>query len=361
MRLINTKSHELREFVGTDVPPYAVLSHTWEDDEVTYQEYAALTPDQLSTKTGPLGTVGKKQKRKRGYEKIERTCSLARKSDIEWAWVDTCCIDKTSSAELTEAINSMFRWYKESAACYAYLSDLDPVQRDSRQENTDENNTQSATSSTLLRKDSIENNPKYIRFSSCRWFTRGWTLQELVASPRLGFYNKKWGFEGEKSSLTEELAKITNISSKVLINSSTLPAISVAQRLSWAAHRETTRAEDAAYCLLGLFDVHMPLLYGEGGQKAFIRLQEEIAKECNDLSLFAWSIPEEEYNHSNRGFQKHWGILANSPRDFADCTDMELWGDPMFNPECIMTSKGLRVTPTSDSDSTTPHHHMFRP
>ncbi|KAK3681134.1 HET-domain-containing protein [Podospora appendiculata] len=285
MRLINTKTYELKEFMGSDIPRYAVLSHIWEEEEVTFQQFTQL----------PRNKVAKMK----GYSKIQHTCRLARKSGIDWAWVDTCCIDKTSSAELSEAINSMFMWYAGSAVCYAYL---------------ESRNTR-----------------------ICRWFTRGWTLQELIAPQRMGFYNKNWVFQGEKATLSEELAEITKINRRVLGDGGLLPTISVAQRMSWAASRQTTRVEDLAYCLLGIFGVQIPLLYGEGS-RAFIRLQEEIVKESNDLSLFAWRAPSPTS-------QKYCGILAESPRNFAECAEIEHWGDPMYNNECVITSKGLRFTP----------------
>ncbi|KAK3944376.1 HET-domain-containing protein [Diplogelasinospora grovesii] len=300
MRLIDAKTFELKEFMGSNVPQYAILSHTWEDGEVTFQDYTQLTRTEL--------------RKKKGYTKIERTCRLALNSGIKWAWVDTCCIDKTSSAELTEAINSMFRWYAESAVCYAYLSDLEA---DKKHDGTVE------------------------KYRHCRWFTRGWTLQELIAPRRLGFYNRKWEFQGEKQDLGAELAEITKISKRILGDSSLLQTVSVAQRMSWAAGRQTTRTEDMAYCLLGIFDVQIPLLYGEGS-KAFTRLQEEVAKESNDLSLFAW-------RSASTSSQKYAGILASSPDAFARSADIELWGYPMFNDECLMTSKGLRVTPSTGS------------
>ncbi|KAK3334095.1 HET-domain-containing protein [Cercophora scortea] len=297
MRLINTKTYELKEFMGSNIPRYAVLSHTWEEEEVTFQHFTQLPHDEVT--------------KMKGYSKIQHTCRLARKSGINWAWVDTCCIDKTSSAELSEAINSMFMWYADSAVCYAYLSDLEPDEK----------------------KDDKAPIAKY---AHCRWFTRGWTLQELIAPKRMGFYNKKWAFQGEKTTLSEELAEITKINQRVLGNGGLLSTIPVAQRMSWAANRQTTRVEDLAYCLLGIFGVQIPLLYGEGS-KAFIRLQEEIVKESNDLSLFAWRNPSTS--------QKYCGILAASPQDFEYCANIELRGDPMYNNECVITSKGLRFTP----------------
>lgn len=396
MRLINAKTFELKEFWGSDIPRYAILSHTWEEEELTFQQFTQLPREEIS--------------KLKGFKKIERTCQLALHSGIEWAWVDTCCIDKSSSAELTEAINSMFRWYQESGVCYAYLSDLKNDQQrrerewkikddekgapkegpkkksegagkeegqkdkpeggkpkgdtkrreagkwngdsllkgesekdgDSRSRSRsrpgkDETESRAGTSDTS--GYTAENSLRWKqRVEKCRWFTRGWTLQELIAPRQLGFYNQDWRFEGEKKELSSELAEITRINKRVLSNAALLSTVPVAQRMSWAANRQTTRAEDMAYCLLGIFGVQIPMLYGEGS-KAFIRLQEEIIKESNDLSLFAWQAPASS--------QKHWGILALSPGDFSACTDLELWDDAMYNEEIAVTSKGLRVTPVS--------------
>jgi len=309
MRLINTDTLMLREFTGSNVPPYAILSHTWDHDEVTFQEMNQLSLAEL------------RQKKGRSFDKIETTCRLAQQHSpgLQWAWVDTCCIDKTSSAELTEAINSMFAWYSMSAVCYVYLFDLGS------------NPIGDAAQDTWLK-----------HLAKCRWFLRGWTLQELIASPAIDFFNSDWVHQGTKMSLKKELAEITKIDETVLNNSSFLSEVSVAQRMSWAAHRKTTRIEDMAYCLLGIFNVQMPLLYGEA-EKSFIRLQEEIIRETNDLSLFAWKVDWAE------GLaQPYWGILASCPKYFADCSDIELWGDPMHNNECVWTSKGLRMTPVPD-------------
>ncbi|KAK4448950.1 heterokaryon incompatibility protein-domain-containing protein [Podospora aff. communis PSN243] len=374
MRLINTKTLQLKEFWGNDIPRYAILSHTWEEEEVTFQQLTQLSREEVA--------------KFKGFKKIERTCQLADRSGIKWAWVDTCCIDKSSSAELTEAINSMFRWYQESAVCFAYLSDLKNNRRKEKEwkvkdreqgapkggqweekgasekswegegkkweanqesedwakESKEQNKEKDAESraggsdASSSTSDGLTWRQRVDKFASCRWFTRGWTLQELIAPRRLGFYNQDWVFEGEKDKLSSELAEITRISKRVLTNAALLSTIPVAQRMSWAANRQTTRAEDMAYCLLGLFGVQIPMLYGEG-TKAFIRLQEEIIKESNDLSLFAWQAKVTS--------QKHLGILALSPKDFAECAKIELWDDAMYNDEVAVTSKGLRITPVS--------------
>ena len=205
-----------------DIPPYAILSHTWEDEEVTFE--AMRTPACQNMK---------------GYQKIAMTCRLASEANISYAWVDTCCIDKSSSAELTEAINSMYRWYQRAAICYAFLSDLEPAMPGEKS---------SITATATLR--------------DCRWFTRGWTLQELIAPRQVIFYDRAWQSRGSKSELAEILSEITNVDIEVLQHTKPLSALSTAQKMSWAAERETTRMEDTAYCLLGIFDVNMPLLYG---------------------------------------------------------------------------------------------------
>lgn len=263
MRLLNTKTLELTTW-PRDCPPYAILSHTWGDNEAPFE---AFLP-----KPKWRRVVSRMQKHK--YTKVIQACSVARSQGYEWIWIDTCCIDKSSSTELSEAINSMYGYYERSGICFAHLIDAD-VESSSRREDV-------ATS-----------------LASSRWFTRGWTLQELIAPAVIEFYNKDWVYIGTKISLSSTLEKSTSIPQGLFTPAwyrlcvggmarQSLHLLSVAQKLSWAARRETTRAEDIAYCLMGLFEVNMPLLYGEGEAKAFARLQAEIAKNTNDQSLFAW-------------------------------------------------------------------------
>ncbi|KAK3346002.1 heterokaryon incompatibility protein-domain-containing protein [Lasiosphaeria hispida] len=277
MRLLKTGSIELREFTDDQVPPYAILSHTWSAEEITLrdlQENHAVA-------------------NKKGYEKIKRCCSVAGAKGFEYVWVDTCCIDKTSSAELSEAINSMYRWYEEAGECYAYLADV----------------------------------PSKVEFSKSRWFTRGWTLQELIAPSTVIFFNEDWEALGTKESLRQAISDCTRIPVGILLGEDDLEMFSIAQKMSWAARRETTRVEDRAYCLLGIFGIHMPLIYGEK-ETAFIRLQEEIMKISDDHSLFAWRSVD------NRG-----GILATSPAAFIDSssivefTPFDAVGNPLTGSE----------------------------
>lgn len=319
MRLLNTKTLTLRFFPGKEKPPYAILSHTWGDDELLFQDisggltwaFEELLQDQ----------------QKEGLAKVLNSCRLAKANGCDWIWIDTCCIDKSSSAELSEAINSMFRWYAESAICYAYLSDF--------VHGTD--------------------------FQGSRWWSRGWTLQELIAPRNVEFFDGSWGFIGNRNQLAERIAEISGVDESILrqghhrrcgyvrhvrlphvfeiigkkvsasgdglhqraslmdgekapvLQEERLPTleerlmgcdcqdsftpipplsiqlarVSLSTRMSWASKRRTTREEDISYCLLGLFNVNMPLIYGEGG-KAFSRLLEEIIKSSNDQSILAW-------------------------------------------------------------------------
>ncbi|KAF2499418.1 hypothetical protein BU16DRAFT_454367, partial [Lophium mytilinum] len=249
MRLLDTSTFKvyesfrgtikLHEFFGNAIPNYAILSHRWEDGEVSFQD---LRNPQVAS-------------RKAGWSKIKRFCEKAAESGYRYGWIDTFCINKISSSELSESINSMYQWYKNASDRFVYLSDSLPS--------------------------------VYQQFAESQWFTRGWTLQELIAPKRVLFYDTKWQSLGRKEILLDPLAQITGVDFYVLEGIRDPSSVSVAKRMSWASARETAREEDMAYCLLGLFDVNMPMLYGEG-KKAFVRLQEEILKTSDDHSIFAW-------------------------------------------------------------------------
>jgi hypothetical protein len=296
MRLLHARKVQLEEFSENAIPPYSILSHTWEGDEVSFYDM------QHSNFA-----------RKEGYLKIKYSCDQALKDGINYVWVDTCCIDKSSSAELSEAINSMFRWYRDAKTCYAYLSDVPP------------------------HSDPLSGNSA---FPGSRWFTRGWTLQELIAPTSVYFYTAQWTCIGTKESLSDKIASITGIPGTILRGSDCRNE-SVARRMSWVSRRITTRKEDIAYCLLGIFGVNMPMLYGEG-ERAFIRLQEEILKESDDQSLFAWGTisPPSRLNCRFRG------VLAKSPSEFATSSRIIPIIRSAFSssssPHTII-SKGLRI------------------
>ncbi|KAH8686165.1 heterokaryon incompatibility protein-domain-containing protein [Tricladium varicosporioides] len=288
MRLINTTTLQVEEFIDQYVPPYAILSHMWGEEEVSFQEMQGC--DEIST-------------RKAGYKKIKQCCEIAMSDGFKHVWVDTCCIDKTSSSELSEAINSMYRWYLIADVCYVYLSDV--------QSTGDPKASESA-------------------FSRSRWFTRGWTLQELIAPSNLLFFSSDWKEIGSKSSLRKSIIATTGIHLRILLGGSVDKA-SVAQRMAWAANRKTTRAEDLAYCLMGLFNVHMPMIYGEGGDHAFLRLQEEILKLSDDQSIFAWTSSQCS------------GLLASSPAAFSHSDHIVAGSQTRDSKSITFSNKGINI------------------
>ncbi|KAH7092478.1 heterokaryon incompatibility protein-domain-containing protein [Paraphoma chrysanthemicola] len=302
MRLLDATTLLVHEFFNeAEIPPYAILSHTWEEEECTLQQTQSLGQFELS--------------KRKGYKKIQLCCEQALRDGLNWAWVDTCCIDKTSTAELSEAINSMFRWYRNAVVCYAYLTDVEIVDQ----------------------------------FGSSRWFTRGWTLQELVAPYALNFYNKHWKNLGSKLELHQLLQQTTGIDTQVLTTGE-LDQVCVAQKMSWAATRQTTRTEDLAYSLLGIFSVNMPLLYGEGS-KAFLRLQEEIMKTSEDQSLFAWGLPKEVRTISGHSsLEGHMasttvstGIFAESPSQFTSTERIHVLEDVKSTIPPLAFNNGVRI------------------
>jgi hypothetical protein len=276
MRLLNTRTCHFEEFVDGHIPPYAILLHTWDEHEV-------LFGDMANSATGWTG--------KRGYHKIKSACLQAQEQQpaLEYVWIDTCCIDKSSSGELAEAINSMYNWYARAEVCYAYLSDLE------------------ATASL----DELH---------KCRWFTRGWTLQELIAPKRMVFFDEQWNKRGTKQDLVDRLSHIAGIDEDILLHQRPLSSVSVAQKMSWAAGRQTTRIEDTAYCLLGIFGVHLPFLYGEG-HRAFRRLQDTIVSSVPDMSIFAWRLPPPSSAvnpaESNSQRREYCGVYAPAPSAFS--------------------------------------------
>ena len=237
-------------------------------------------------------------RQRQGYKKILNTCEEAQRDRYEWVWVDTCCIDKRSSAELSEAINSMYRWYENSRVCYAYR--LHDVQ-----------------GRFILTK----NDDAYPKSNGWpEWFSRGWTLQEMIAPSNLQFFNKDWQAIGDKKTLAHTLTCITEIPQHILKEGLFGNRPCVAQIISWAARRTTTRVEDRAYSLMGLLDVNMPMLYGEG-KKAFHRLQLEIIRSSNDQSIFAWGHDSDVRIGS---------ILADDPTFFESCSGVELMDHDEF-------------------------------
>ncbi|KAN0099816.1 HET domain containing protein [Hyaloscypha variabilis] len=295
MRLLNTTTFELKDFLGESTPEYAILSHTWGEEEIIFQDLSAQarSPDE------PWKT-------KKSFKKVSGFCSLARENGYQWCWIDTCCIDKTSSAELSEPINSMFRWYAQSHVCFVYLSDV------------------------RVNYNLHHTLPEHLNgFEESRWHKRGWTLQELLAPAIVEFYDLDWNMAGTRFSLRERISTITGIRTEILMTKFDVEASQnlycVAEKMSWAADRKTSRVEDLAYCLLGIFDVNMPLLYGEG-RRAFERLQFQILAETEDLTLFAWhgspSLSQIPFAHRSSPEHTVEDLLAQSPSDFHEMTNM---------------------------------------
>jgi hypothetical protein len=238
LQLQDVGSFSLIEFRHKDIPPYAILSHTWgpNNEEFTYQD--------LLNGTG---------KEKKGYCKLPFCGQQAAKDGLHYFWIDTCCINKDSSTELSEAINSMFRWYHEAVKCYVFLSDV---------------------STTASAKNCVT-------FRESKWFSRGWTLQELLAPACVEFFSREGDLLGDKHSRVQEISEITNIATEAL-EGRTMSLFSVEERMAWADRRETTCEEDKAYSLLGIFGIFMSPIYGEGQEHAFKRLRKEILAYAED-------------------------------------------------------------------------------
>ncbi|KAK4079789.1 hypothetical protein Trihar35433_894 [Trichoderma harzianum] len=295
MRLINVKTFKLEEFLDYRAPPYAILSHTWGDD---YEELSFRDVEDGNINKPGIGSV-----------KFRGCCRQAAEDRLGYAWIDTCCIDKTNLVELSEAINSMFRWYQRASICYAFLSDVP----------SDDNFRQKGS-----------------KFQRSRWFQRGWTLQELLAPKTMRFYGaiptsdtysrqavvdtnlvQEWRLLGNKGNMSTAIASITGIPRHYLLGIAALHTASVAQRMSWAAHRDTKRKEDLAYCLLGIFNITMPMIYGEGGEQAFFRLQEQIMKVTGDDSILAWGLETNDSSVNNTNNTTTGRVVAKGPTDFA--------------------------------------------
>lgn len=246
LRLTENGKFSLTKDIITDIPKYAILSHTWgdDDDEVTFRDM--------------IEGLGQD---KAGYRKILFCGQQAIRDNLEYFWADTCCIDKSNYTELSEAITSMFRWYRNASKCYVYLEDV-----------------------STNGHDQINQSFWEPAFRRCRWFTRGWALQELIAPPSVEFFSREGKFLGSKKSLEIQIHEITGIRPEALLGHD-LSTFSLRERLSWAGNRETKREEDKAYSLLGIFDVSMPPLYGEGIQNAFRRLKDEIHKRARNSHL----------------------------------------------------------------------------
>jgi hypothetical protein len=239
-RLPNGDIYLTERFLSDLIPPYAILSHTWGDSsqEVTFEDM-----------------VGNSGPGKAGYKKIEFCADQAANDGFKHIWVDSCCIKKSDDSELSESLRSMYRWYYRAEKCYVYLSDVSTKKRKRRDDSTQSTWEQS--------------------FGKSRWFTRGWTLQELLAPSLVEFFSEDGKRLGDKRSLEGQIHEITGIPISAL-RGSALSQFATDQKFNWAKNRQTTREEDQAYSLFGIFGVSMPVMYGEGREDADRRLRKEI-------------------------------------------------------------------------------------
>ncbi|KAI0856036.1 hypothetical protein F4860DRAFT_494488 [Xylaria cubensis] len=319
MRLLNTTSFELcrDEQDKFRQEGYAILSHRWVGSEITFEQ---LKKDVAGLKTGTLNSPQ--------ADKIRGACKTAREQGISWMWIDTCCIDKSSATEESESINSMFKWYREARLCITYLAD---VKRDAEVPIT----------STKIFKRTSNDEPS-------DWFFRGWTLQELLAPQDMQFFDKDWTYMGTKQEMADTLARITGIKAQYLTGAEHFSEACIAAKMSWMAHRTTTREEDMAYSMIGIFGVSMTPQYGEG-RRAFMRLQEQLLTTyLFDESIFAWKMPKPNAGakHSIRQGDwapGEWGLLASYPEWFGGCGNIETIAGQTGFRAFVMTPEGLRA------------------
>lgn len=298
MRVISTMSFEMESKKGDAElreDGYAVLSHCWmgpeTGGETAFHQYEKHVEalESGSTALSPQ------------LKKIRGACDCARSKGIKWMWIDSCCINKLSAVEETESINAMYRWYRHSVLCITYFHDVEL-----------------GPASKLDPRNPFNDSDG----KPAKCFSRGWTLQELLASKEMEFYDKNWTFMGTQRDVKDSLSKLTGIDENYLTGAEDFRNACVATKMSWMAKRITTREEDIAYSMVGLFGVTMSPVYGEGGPRAFMRLQEVILSSLSmDESLFAWKMPTvdagRQYDRTSSWKEDEWGLLAPSPAWFA--------------------------------------------
>ncbi|KAI6027958.1 hypothetical protein BKA83DRAFT_4236765 [Pisolithus microcarpus] len=275
MYLLNIDTQQLEDI--QERRPYAILSHAWRVGETHHFH-------EIGTETVRIQP---------GYEKVEMCCELARQDGLDYVWIDTCCADANSSAAHTERTISAYTWYQQAQVCYTYLDDVDGSEDPREGRST---------------------------FRQSRWFSRAWTLQELLAPKHVFFFAKDWTMIGTKAGLASVISKVTGIHKDALEYPERVPCFSIATRMSWAKGRTTSKEEDRVYALMGLFGVNLPILYGEGETRTFLKLQNEIIKTTDDQSIFAWcsvagASASSEFHAS--------GLLADNSTYFADCGDVQ--------------------------------------
>jgi hypothetical protein len=298
MRLLEySKDGELiiTSFDDHKPPPYAILSHRWgeEAEEVSFED--------IERNTG---------KDKSGYKKIRFCGDQAKRDGLRYFWIDTCCINKANKAEHSLAIQSMFRWYRNGARCYVYLSDVSALPLG---DGGDEREAMSLPWDSEFRKSG--------------WFTRGWTLQELLAPGVVEFFSREWRRLGDRISLKSQIHEVTSIPHAVL-EGGALFQFSVDERFRWRQDRHTKVKEDAAYSLSGIFDVDIAPVYGEGAEQAFGRLHDKIRKQEECLRDLRATDPRKD---KERIEDTKGGLLADSYRWVLDNTTFQQWQQDPHN------------------------------
>jgi hypothetical protein len=268
--------------------PYAILSHTWgkEEEEVSFED--------LAKNSG---------KDKAGYKKMQLCGEQAKRDGLQYFWVDTCCINKANKAEHSLAIRSMFRWYRKAARCYVYLPDV--------------------TASHVVCEEDASPPAWDTEFRQSKWFTRGWTLQELLAPSVVEFFSRDWHKLGDRVSLNTQIHEVTTIPFRVLAGAP-LSQSSTDERFRWRQERHTKLKEDAAYSLSGIFDVEMAPVYGEGKKEAFRRLHDEIGKRERCLRDLHTSDPHDD---KKRIEDTKGGLLIGSYRWVLGNDSFKKWHD----------------------------------
>jgi tetratricopeptide (TPR) repeat protein len=243
----------LTDFRGKPTPPYAILSHRWSDSEILIEHISN----------------GAYKEKEEGYQKLQFCAERAARDELQYFWIDTCCIDRWNNNERSKAINSMFQWYRNATRCYVFLSDV----------------------SVSTETEPIQRSDWEASFRNSAWFTRGWTLQELIAPVSVEFFSRGGHCLGDKASLEQLLCDISSIPLAALRNCP-LDQFSTSERMHWAENRTTTEQEDIVYCLLGILGISMPVTYGEGQENARRRLQAEIEAAGSAPSIIPFSRNE---------------------------------------------------------------------
>ncbi|KAK8859634.1 heterokaryon incompatibility protein-domain-containing protein [Apiospora arundinis] len=355
MRLLHTTTFELHsgDQATFKRQGYAILSHRWiGEDEVTFAQIGALA--------SKLRNGGEDVTKVPQLDKIRGACEVARQQNLQWMWIDNCCINKTSAVEETESINSMFKWYRDAKVCITYLFDVKrgPSWRDDDPKNALVTGKDGAkTVPDVFRSINDSNKPS-------EWFSRGWTLQELLAPRYMQFYDTDWAPLGTKAELADDISAVTGIAARYLTGHTPMQSACIAVKMSWMANRKTTREEDIAYSMLGIFDKYLVPQYGEGGARAFVRLQHALLEFSADESLFAWSMPHPNagaeyrlstavHNKADQWAEAEWGLLAPTPKWFQDGGSLTIQDHlPTTKPPHInrpnekwrMTQSGLQIS-----------------